>query len=189
MPIRESPSAGFYVEGLHEYLARSYDEAEALVNFGIENGAIAATLMNNTSSRSHTVLSVIIEQRGTSGAPASATSEAGCRNVHVTHPAQQELLLVDLAGSERVRRTTSKGSRSLRPRRSIATALGARQCHRGPRRARRAAHDLSRLEAHAAAAGLARRGAAGRGCRNGRAHDEGRAIPRRDRPSSLGRVA
>ena len=39
-------------------------KAEALVNFGLENRAMAPTLMNTTSSRSHTVLTVHIEQRG-----------------------------------------------------------------------------------------------------------------------------
>jgi hypothetical protein len=37
--------------------------AEALVNVGLENRAIASTQMNATSSRSHTVLTVVVEQR------------------------------------------------------------------------------------------------------------------------------
>ena len=49
--IREDPHRGFYVEGLQEYAVRSYNEAEALVNLGLENRAIAPTLMNATSSR------------------------------------------------------------------------------------------------------------------------------------------
>ena len=110
LPIRESPSAGFYVEGLHEYLARSYDEAEALVNFGIENRAIAATLMNNTSSRSHTVLSVIIEQRGTSEAPASDLERAA--EMSMSRTRRGKLLLVDLAGSERARDSENNGEQA-----------------------------------------------------------------------------
>lgn len=51
LPIREDPHRGFYVEGLQEYVVRSYTEAEALVNMGLENRAIAPTLMNATSSR------------------------------------------------------------------------------------------------------------------------------------------
>lgn len=64
LPIREDPQRGFYVEGLQEYLVRNYHEAEALLNIGLENRAIASTLMNSTSSRSHTVLTIGIEQRG-----------------------------------------------------------------------------------------------------------------------------
>lgn len=51
LAIREDPHRGFYVEGLQEYVVRNYAEAEALVNLGLENRAIAPTLMNATSSR------------------------------------------------------------------------------------------------------------------------------------------
>jgi hypothetical protein len=34
LPIREDPNRGFYVEGLQEYVVRSYEEAEALLNLG-----------------------------------------------------------------------------------------------------------------------------------------------------------
>lgn len=51
LPIREDPHRGFYVEGLQEYAVQSYSEAEALINLGLENRAIAPTLMNTTSSR------------------------------------------------------------------------------------------------------------------------------------------
>ena len=37
---------------------------EALINLGLENRAIAPTLMNATSSRSHTVLTINIVQKG-----------------------------------------------------------------------------------------------------------------------------
>ena len=56
--IREDPVKGFYVEGLQEFIVRDYSEAEALINLGLENRAIAPTLMNATSSRSHTVLTL-----------------------------------------------------------------------------------------------------------------------------------
>lgn len=51
LAIREDPHRGFYVEGLQEYVVRNYAEAEALINLGLENRAIAPTLMNATSSR------------------------------------------------------------------------------------------------------------------------------------------
>ena len=104
---------------LQEYVVRAYDEAKALLNLGLENRALAPTLMNSTSSRSHTVLTVVVlcamctvffitsllmrlnqvEQRG------KASDKAG---VSYSRTLKGKLLLVDLAGSERVRRTTSK---------------------------------------------------------------------------------
>ena len=109
--IREDPRRGFYVEGLQEFIVRDYREAEALINLGLENRTIAPTLMNATSSRSHTVLTLSIEQRGLN---------LGSRTKNV----RSKLLMVDLAGSERVRRTISKGTR-LNEARSINTSLSA----------------------------------------------------------------
>ena len=141
LPVREKPGTGFFVEGLkvlfylrkghslvwssadlpQEYVVRAYDEAKALLNLGLENRALAPTLMNSTSSRSHTVLTVVVrmwlvltmsadvwvthapwqvEQRGKAN-----DDKAG---VTYSRTLRGKLLLVDLAGSERVRRTTSR---------------------------------------------------------------------------------
>jgi hypothetical protein len=112
LPLREDPRKGFYVEGLSNFAVASYEEAQELVNFGLENRAIAPTLMNTTSSRSHTVLTVHVEKREA----ADAASE------DVSRTLRGKLLLVDLAGSERVRRTTSKGAR-LSEAKAINTSL------------------------------------------------------------------
>ncbi len=64
LQVREDPARGFYVDGLQEFIVRSYSEAETLVNLGLENRAIAPTLMNSTSSRSHTVLTLTLAQKG-----------------------------------------------------------------------------------------------------------------------------
>ena len=74
---------------------------------GLENRAMAPTLMNITSSRSHTVLTVKVTSENS-----SHYRKAG------------KLLLVDLAGSERIRRTTSSGVR-LSEARSINASLSA----------------------------------------------------------------
>eukprot|EP01032_Pedospumella_encystans_P027501 gene27501-31082_t len=135
--IREDPQRGFYVEGLQEFVVRNYEESEALINLGLENRAIAPTLMNATSSRSHTVLTLNIEQRITTdvqannnntapGTPGSvrsnSTSNSTAGNSVVSRKSAQytktlrsKLLMVDLAGSERVRRTVSKGARLMGP--------------------------------------------------------------------------
>ncbi|GMI36232.1 hypothetical protein TrRE_jg76, partial [Triparma retinervis] len=106
LQIREDPGKGFYVKGLTEYKITSYSEAEGLINLGLENRAMAPTLMNVTSSRSHTVLTVKVVFVGT------GVKRSG------------KLLLVDLAGSERIRRTTSSGVR-LSEARSINASLSA----------------------------------------------------------------
>ena len=127
LAIREDPQKGFYVEGLQEYVVRSYEEAEALLNLGLENRAIAATLMNSTSSRSHTVITIIIEQKGNIPT-ASEDSEDNLKAAHKFSSAyrvlRSKLLMVDLAGSERVRKTVSKGTR-LDEAKSINTSLSA----------------------------------------------------------------
>lgn len=110
---------------------------EALINLGLENRAIAPTLMNSTSSRSHTVLTLTVEQRvitelsshinnkgknGSHTKPSSSTNTVDQQ--HYTRTLRSKLLMVDLAGSERVRRTVSKGTR-LSEAKSINTSLSA----------------------------------------------------------------
>ena len=84
-----------------------------LVNLGLEGRALAATLMNATSSRSHTILTLRIDQR------TAPTAQNGHRsNTHTSQSSSSsssnpngvvktKLVLVDLAGSERVRRSSS----------------------------------------------------------------------------------
>ena len=113
---------------------------EALLNLGLENRAIAPTLMNSTSSRSHTVLTLHVEQRNMGGGEYAAADQldthAGPGRSSVGKAARlgsstgysrivrSKLLMVDLAGSERVRRTVSKGTR-LSEAKSINTSLSA----------------------------------------------------------------
>lgn len=145
LAIREDPQRGFYVEGLQEFTISNYQEAgklfvtpyhviydqtsidnfdlvldviEALLNLGLENRAMAPTLMNTTSSRSHTILTLNIDQRGVMTTNESMYGAKYSRNLH------SKLLMVDLAGSERVRRTVSKGAR-LSEAKSINTSLSA----------------------------------------------------------------
>ena len=159
LPIREDPQKGFYVEGLQEYAVHAYEEAEALLNLGLEpsigaharsalmyvgmcvltgleSRAIASTLMNATSSRSHTVLTINIEQRGDLSPVSPRDADAGQALSHASSAAllrrrptggrilHSKLLMVDLAGSERVRKTISKGTR-LDEAKSINTSLSA----------------------------------------------------------------
>ncbi|GMH75444.1 hypothetical protein TL16_g06766 [Triparma laevis f. inornata] len=94
-----------YCESIQDLLGEG--GAQSLINMGLENRAMAPTLMNITSSRSHTVLTVKVTSENS-----SHYRKAG------------KLLLVDLAGSERIRRTTSSGVR-LSEARSINASLSA----------------------------------------------------------------
>ena len=43
-------------------MIHDYEEAVELLNWGLENRVMASTLMNITSSRSHTILTVNVKQ-------------------------------------------------------------------------------------------------------------------------------
>lgn len=126
LAVRENPGNGFYVEGLREYLVTDLGEAEALVNYGLENRAIAPTLMNATSSRSHTVLTVTVEVNSSSSSRPSSPRDDDERSSDERTCAwsSTKLMFIDLAGSERVRRTSSRGTR-LAEARAINSSLAA----------------------------------------------------------------
>lgn len=75
-----------------EYVT-SVEELLGIMNAGATNRAVAATGMNEGSSRSHSVFTIVINQRDVN---TSATKSA-------------KLVLVDLAGSEMVRKTNASG--------------------------------------------------------------------------------
>ena len=113
--IRENPKQGFYVEGLQKYTVTNVEETVELINYGLRNRVMAPTLMNTTSSRSHTILTLEIEK---------VMKESALDGRDYNRTLKGKLLLVDLAGSERVRRTTSKGTR-LDEAKSINQSLSA----------------------------------------------------------------
>ena len=80
----------FSVENLYTFECKTVDDVMALYHFGIKNKVVASHNMNNSSSRSHSMLSLTVEQVDTSNPD----------NVVVS-----KLQLVDLAGSERQSQT------------------------------------------------------------------------------------
>ena len=58
LAIREDPKSGFYVKGLSERPVDSYEMIEELMTKGNYNRTTAATQMNESSSRAHTVISI-----------------------------------------------------------------------------------------------------------------------------------
>ncbi|WAR19002.1 KI16B-like protein [Mya arenaria] len=95
--VREHPKDGPYVQGLSKYIVNSYTEIEGLMQKGNSVRTTASTNMNDVSSRSHAIFTIIFTQATIkSGIPSEKTSK-----VH----------LVDLAGSERATATGATGVR------------------------------------------------------------------------------
>lgn len=95
--VREHPSTGPYVEDLSSLPATSYDDVKRLIDDGTKSRSVAATAMNEVSSRSHAVFTIVLKQ---------TRIEAGLSTELVS-----KLSLVDLAGSERVSKTKATGAR------------------------------------------------------------------------------
>ncbi|XP_037835818.1 kinesin-like protein KIF13B isoform X2 [Kryptolebias marmoratus] len=97
--VREHKVFGPYVDGLSRLAVASYKDIESLMSEGNKSRTVAATNMNEESSRSHAVFNIILThtlkdlQSGTSGEKVSRLS------------------LVDLAGSERAAKTGAAGER------------------------------------------------------------------------------
>lgn len=95
--IREHPSCGPYVEDLSKIAVTSYKEIMQLMDEGNKSRTVASTNMNETSSRSHAVFTLIFTQR----------TEV---NGQITEKLSK-ISLVDLAGSERAVSTGAQGDR------------------------------------------------------------------------------
>ncbi|WKX99065.1 hypothetical protein Q1695_014160 [Nippostrongylus brasiliensis] len=85
LKLREHPKTGFYVENLSSAPVNSYKEIEEMIEQGTKNRTIAATNMNATSSRAHTIVKLLFVQK-------SAKSGGGSTSK------KSEINLVDLAG-------------------------------------------------------------------------------------------
>ncbi|XP_072300057.1 kinesin-like protein KIF13B isoform X2 [Eucyclogobius newberryi] len=97
--VREHKVFGPYVDGLSRLAVSCYKDIESLMSEGNKSRTVAATNMNEESSRSHAVFNIILThtlrdlKSGTSGEKVS------------------KLSLVDLAGSERAAKTGAAGER------------------------------------------------------------------------------
>nr|XP_046247803.1 kinesin-like protein KIF1A isoform X17 [Scatophagus argus] len=97
--VREHPLMGPYVEDLSKLAVTSYNDIQDLMDSGNKARTVAATNMNETSSRSHAVFNIIFTQKR-HDADTDNTSEK-----------VSKISLVDLAGSERADSTGAKGTR------------------------------------------------------------------------------
>ena len=84
---------GLYVQGLSSHSVASADDVLAVLDAGEQQRAVAATRMNDASSRSHAVFTIIVRRKSIAD---GSTTEG-------------KLNLVDLAGSEKVAKTGASG--------------------------------------------------------------------------------
>ncbi|KAL4778965.1 P-loop containing nucleoside triphosphate hydrolase protein [Aspergillus varians] len=93
LPVHEEKSRGVYVKGLLEVYVSSVQEVYEVMRRGGNSRAVAATNMNQESSRSHSIFVVTITQK----------------NLETGSAKSGQLFLVDLAGSEKVGKTGASG--------------------------------------------------------------------------------
>lgn len=118
LKIRESQTDGVYVQGLTDALVKDHADVERLMKMGdvvsqpsrtrspptaaadpSQNRTTASTKMNDTSSRSHAVFTILLKQ-----IQHSLTTDETIERV-------ARMRLVDLAGSERAKATEATGQR------------------------------------------------------------------------------
>ncbi|XP_012975438.1 kinesin-like protein KIF1B isoform X7 [Mesocricetus auratus] len=97
--VREHPLLGPYVEDLSKLAVTSYTDIADLMDAGNKARTVAATNMNETSSRSHAVFTIVFTQK-------KHDTETNLSTEKVS-----KISLVDLAGSERADSTGAKGTR------------------------------------------------------------------------------
>ncbi|KAL7464918.1 hypothetical protein ACHAXS_005246 [Conticribra weissflogii] len=99
LKLREDSSGEVFVMGLTSKSILNGSEAMDVLNTGTMNRTTASTLMNRTSSRSHAVFTVNLQQ-----------TTRGCEGVDII--AKSRFTFVDLAGSERIKKTGAEGERA-----------------------------------------------------------------------------
>lgn len=93
LPVHEEKNRGVYVKGLLEIYVSSVQEVFEVMRRGGSARAVAATNMNQESSRSHSIFVITVTQK----------------NVETGSSKSGQLFLVDLAGSEKVGKTGASG--------------------------------------------------------------------------------
>jgi hypothetical protein len=99
LKIRESPAEGPYVKDLTEIQVKNYGDILRYMRMGDSSRTTASTKMNDTSSRSHAVFTIMLKQIH--------------HDYHTDETTERlaRIRLVDLAGSERAKATEATGQR------------------------------------------------------------------------------
>uniref|UniRef100_A0A3P8NCD7 Kinesin-like protein n=1 Tax=Astatotilapia calliptera TaxID=8154 RepID=A0A3P8NCD7_ASTCA len=97
--VREHPILGPYVEDLSKLAVTGFTDIRDLMDAGNKARTVAATNMNETSSRSHAVFTIVFTQKRRDQMTSLDTEKVS------------KISLVDLAGSERADSSGAKGMR------------------------------------------------------------------------------
>ncbi|GLD95806.1 hypothetical protein PINS_up004484 [Pythium insidiosum] len=101
LDLKENADSGVYVKGLTAQVVKDAAEIDHVMQTGKKNRSVGATLMNQTSSRSHSIFTIVVESLGESSVSVDGKD----------HVCVGKLNLVDLAGSERQSKTGATGDR------------------------------------------------------------------------------
>ena len=99
LKVRENPKTGPYVEDLASLQVTNYAEISKLMEEGSQARTVASTNMNASSSRAHTIFTIMFTQTRHDTVVNKETSKVS------------KISLVDLAGSERAESTGATGDR------------------------------------------------------------------------------
>ena len=99
LKIREHPTEGPYIKDLTDVPVKNYQELRRYMRIGDASRTTASTKMNDTSSRSHAVFTIMLKQIHHDLATDSTIERLA------------RIRLVDLAGSERAKATEATGAR------------------------------------------------------------------------------
>ncbi|WOK95314.1 kinesin-like calmodulin-binding protein [Canna indica] len=108
LEIKKDSKGLVSIENVTVVQISNFDELKTIISRGSERRHIAGTQMNDESSRSHLILSIIIEST----------------NLQTQSLARGKLSFVDLAGSERIKKSGSSGNQ-LKEAQSINKSLSA----------------------------------------------------------------
>ncbi len=97
LDLKDSKDRGVYVKNLTFITVKNLQDVDKVLKAGRKNRSVASTMMNQESSRSHSIITIRIE-----------TSEKSAVD-NQNHIKGGKLNMVDLAGSERPSKTGAKG--------------------------------------------------------------------------------
>lgn len=97
LELKDHPDGGVFVKDLSTLIVKGVNDLVQVMEVGQRNRSVASTLMNNESSRSHSIFTITIETAETSTVDDKEHIRVGKMN------------MVDLAGSERQSKTGASG--------------------------------------------------------------------------------
>ena len=99
LKVRTHPKTGPFVDKLSRFTVTSFEQVNQFMEIGQQQRTVAATQMNQTSSRAHTIFTIELTQTITNVATQKVSDKTS------------KISLIDLAGSERAGSTGATGQR------------------------------------------------------------------------------